>query len=707
MQKPTLTYNHKLSQASECAVTMDNKFSLKQGPFDGNLAEKIADQKSIGDGIDFHPVFFETENKNHSEFLQKQGEMKLLSGDIKGLKLFEHALELDPKNTNLIYRQATALYEYGASSKTKKYLLLANKKFKAALQLNPLCFASWSGWGNSLSLLGKTFGNHHYFIDAREKLQKAAQYAKGQTDESVALVYWNLGQVLTATSDHSGEVSDLTSALEAYGKASSLCEQLPARFWNDFGRVSLKLGAQINDINLYLKAINCQKNAISKSLSSFDSWFLLADTLMQFYTLTHDEDHFSQANECFISAAKLEPDNTSIWISWAKLLMYSGKRLKDVKRLFSAIEKCHKAHSCKPKDESTITLWAETLALLGSLSDRLDLISEAENKIAEAMDQFGQTPEVCYAHGVTLYAYGTYYSDADYYYQAIEKFQEGLSINRVNHKLWFHLGHTYRIIAEIEDDHTLFHRAAKFCARAINLQPASTYYYEYALSLSKLSEYNPEKETIENALIGFEQAFSLQKNAIYLHPEWLFEYANTLDLMGDLQDDDKYYIKAIEILKRVLMLDPDFDGIHYRIALTYMHLGELSDEVEMYHRALTHYKIAFNNNEENEQLILDWSLALIHLSQVSPYAEDREQYLKEAEFKLIQSAKLGNTEVYYHLCCLYSLMKHFEKAMYFLEKAEHFDALPPLEEVLEDIWLENLRQTEVFKAFISHLHGCN
>lgn len=682
---------------------MDNKFSLKQGPFDSDLAP----EKSINDDIAFHPVFFETENNNHSEFIQKQGEIKLLAGDIKGLTFFDRALELDPKNGNLLLRQAKALFDYAAASKTKKYLLLANKKFKESLQIHPQCFASLAGWGNSLSLLGKIYGQHHFFIDAKEKLQKATEFSKGHSDDTVAEIYWNLGQVLTHTFDHSGEVSDLTKALEVYAKASSLSEQMPVRFWNDFGKVSLRLGMQINDINLFIKAINCQKNALSKSLTSFESWHLLADALSEYYQLTHDEDNFSQANECFISAAKLHPENTVIWVSWAKLLMYSGRKLKDQKRLYAAIEKCHKAYSCDRKSEITVTLWAEALATLGSISDRLDLISEAENKIAEALEAFGQTPEVCYAHGMMLYSYGIYYNDADYYYQAVEKFQEGLSINRVNHKLWFHLGQTYRIIAEIELDPALFQRAGKFFARAINLQPLSSYYYEYALSLSKYAEYHPEKETIENALVGFEQAFSLQKNAIYLHPEWLYQYAITLDLMGDLQDDEKFYIKAIEILKRVLMLDPDFEGIHYQIALTYTHLGELSEEVEMYTRALTHYKIAFNSNEENEQLILDWSLALMHLSQISPFAEEREQYLKEAEYKLIQSAKLGNIEVYYHLTCLYSLMKHYEKAMYFLEKAEHFESLPPLEEVLEDVWLDNLRQTEVFKAFISHLPGCN
>jgi len=684
---------------------MDNKYSLQQGPFRGDLTEKDVDQKSINDDIAFHPVFFENENNNHSDFLQNQVETKLLAGDITGLKFFDHAVELDPDNANLLYRQGLALFEYGSESKTKKYLLLANKKFKKALHSNANCFDTWSAWGNTLHHLGEVFGQRHYYNDARDKLQKAIKCTEEQSADEIAQVYWDLGKVLSKISEHSGEVSDLNSALDAYSKASSLNEQLPSQFWNGYGNVSLKLGVQINDIRLYLKAVNCQKNAISKSVSSFDSWHLLGDALLQLYHLTHDEDHFAQANDCFISAAKLKPENKDIWISWAKLLMNSGKRLKDAKRLFSAVEKCHRAYSCNRKDETTINFWAESLAVLGSITDRLDLIGEAENKIAEALDTFGQTPDVCYAHGAVLNAYGNYYNDVDYYYQAVEKFQEGLSINRINHKLWFNLGLTYRIIAELENDPSLFQRAGKFFARAINLQPDSTYYYEYALSLAKLAEFNQEKETIENALIGFEQAFSLQKNAVYLQPLWLFQYASTLDLMGDLQDDDKYYFKAIEILKRVLMLDPDFSGIHYKLALIHGHLAELTEETEIYQRALSHYKIAFTNNEENEQLILDWSLTLINLSEITPYTEEREQLLKEAEYKLIQSAKLGNVEVYYHLSCLYSLTQQYEKAMYFLEKAENFEALPPLDDVLEDTWLDNLRQTEVFKAFISHLQA--
>lgn len=653
--------------------------------------------------MDNTSLFFDTDNYNHAEFLQKQGETKLLQGDLQGLKLFDIATSLAPNNVQLLYQQGQSLFEYGSAAKTKKYLLQANKKFKLATKLAPDFFLAWKAWGNSLFALGKKLGSHHFFLEARQKFEKAIELSKSHPNEDIAGLYWDYGKIVVATYDHSEEVSDLNIALDAHAKASSFNEHMPARFWQDFGIVSLKLGIQINDIRLYMKAINCHKNAISKSTSCFESWYHLADTLSQLYNLTHDEDHFCQATDCFTNAAKLHPSNDSIWTSWASLLLKSGARLSDPKRLYSALEKCNRAHACNRKDAAIFVLWTETLAVLGSITEKIDLIHDASNKAVEAEEEFGESPEISYAQGIVLYSYAKYYNDLDYYYQAIEKFQEGLSMDRTAHKLWFHLGYTYRIVADIENDPTLYERAGKFFSRAINLQAESTYFYEYALTLSKWAEYSQDKAHLENAAFHFEQAFNLQKNAVYLHPEWLYHFAHTLDLLGDFFDDDKFYIKAIEILKRVLMLDPAFESIHYKLALVYTHLGELSDEAEAYFRAISHYKIAIQNNEENEQLILDWSLAIINLAEVTPNTDDREQLFREAEYKLIQSAKLGNTEVYYHLGCLYSLMKHYEKAMYFLEKAEEFESLPPIEDVMDDLWLENVRQTEHFKSFISTL----
>ena len=69
----------------------------------------------------------------------------------------------------------------------------------------------------------------------------------------------------------------------------------------------------------------------------------------------------------------------------------------------------------------------------------------------------------------------------------------------------------------------------------------------------------------------------------------------------------------------------------------------------------------------------------------------------------MQSAKLGYTEAYYHLAALYSLSCEYEKAILFLNKCVTFDALPPLDDILEDEWLENLRHTEIFQTFFERL----
>lgn len=669
---------------------------------DRGLSQNNSSASSDSSDSAFHPLLFEQDNYDHAEFLLNEGKKKLNQGNQEGLKLFSQATSIDPNNPKLFFEQGLTLFKIGRENQVKKTLLLANKKFKSATKLDDNIATFWSSWGKSLYSLGMLSQEHHYFLSAKEKYQKAIELCKGSHDPYLAQTYWDFGQVLLQIALHSGESSDLYEALEAHSTASSHNEELPAAFWEDYGIISLKLGEQINDIRLYLKSIHCHKNAISKSVSSFRSWYLLAHSLSKLYTLTHDEDHFCQANECYTNAAKLHPQNETIWHSWAKLLLDSGIRLSDAKRLHSCIEKCHRAYACKHDMIRVMETWSIALATLGMISDRLDLIFEANNKVMEAIERFAPTPELLHAEGKVQFAFGKYYKDHDHYYQAIEKFQEGLSIDRSVPYLWHNLGITYALLAEEEEDPTLYERAGKFFTKAISLSAQSVYYYDYAHSLYKLAEINQSKGTLEEALLHFEQAFNLQKNAVYLRPSWLYKYAMALDLMGDLTDEEQFYIKSIEILKRVLMLDPDYPDIHYKIAYVYSHLGELMENPEVFERASSHYKLAYQTNEENEMLILDWALSLINLAQITPDASLRDQNLREAEYKLIQSAKLGNAEAYYHLACLYSITTQFERSIYFLEKAEAYDAIPALDDLLNDEWLENLRNTETFRNFISH-----
>lgn len=643
------------------------------------------------------------ERSQLAESFLVRGETRLLKGDISGLEAFDTASKLDSSNPKVFYRQGLALFEYGSEEGKEKILLTASKKLKKAVTLDPRYFEAWHLWGNCLSLLGKTSQEHHYFVEAEEKFRKALALSAHQASDLLADLYWNYGVIWARIADHSGEALDLQLALDAFQKAASSQEQLSYEFWKDFGNTSLQLARRINDIRLYVKAINCFKQAISTEGSSSEGWSHLAHALHMLYVHTHDEDHFSQANECFSAAVQLCPQNAVIWLNWAKFLCVSGRRNQDVKRLRSCIEKCNRSYECDPNQPLVMGVWAESLSLLGELCDRIDLIYEAQNKISEVLEQAEGEPEIWYSCGMCLNSFGNYFNDIDYYYQAIEKFQEGLSIDRTLDRHWHAIGKTYAMIAQIEADPESFERAFRFFNRAISLNASSFYIFDYALALAKLGEMTEQQKWLEQAVVHFEQALSIQKNAIYLHPEWLFHYACSLDLLGNFHEEDSYYVRAIEILSHVLMIDPDFPHVHHRLALAFSHMGELMNDLENFYRALHHFRLAAKHDEENDQTLLDWGLTLINIAEHAQDAGDADQYYREAEHKLTQAAKLGNLQAYYHLGCLYSLLGQYEKAMRFMEKSDQFESLPPLEEILQDDWLDGLKGTPDFREFLAQL----
>jgi hypothetical protein len=183
----------------------------------------------------------------------------------------------------------------------------------------------------------------------------------------------------------------------------------------------------------------------------------------------------------------------------------------------------------------------------------------------------------------------------------------------------------------------------------------------------------------------------------------MYSYAVSLDLLAGFIESDSHYIKAIDILNHILMLKPEFPQIHYRLALSLSHYAELVNEKDLFLRAIHHYRIAKGQEGDNDQIILDWALTLVNLGDLLENDVESDQYLREAEYKMIQAAKLGNTHAYYALACLYSILGDLGNSLRFLEKAKEFDALPTIDDLLEDDWLENLKETESFKEFIAEL----
>nr|NGX35172.1 hypothetical protein [Candidatus Anoxychlamydiales bacterium] len=641
------------------------------------------------------------EKKKLANTLLTKAEEILSKEDLSAIKLFNEASQLDPTNPLIWYRQGLAFFEYGTAANKEKALQLASKNFKIAVSLDTEIFDFWWAWGNVLFVLGNQKEEYHYFLEAKKKYKQAIALSKSQSDDILAELYWDRGLIYTKIAEHSGEAIDIKKAIEDFQKAMSYQTDTPAPFLNDLGSAYLKMGELINDNNIYLQAIDYFKLATQKSKKYIDAFSSIAHAYTHLYINTLDEDYFALASNHFEISLEINPLDANLWLDWARLLGESGKLNKDSKKLRASIEKCIRAKRRDKKSNEITSQWVESLALLGAYTNRLDLIMESENKIMKATDLYSDESDLWYAYGICMRAFAMYYDDIDYDFFAIEKFQIGLSLDRTNPEIWAEIASTHLKLGKDLEDIDMLERASKFYVKAIDLKPVCpSIIFDYAKTLTTLSQLTLNQNTLEDAIRQFEIALSLQKNAVLSHPDWIFYYGCALDLQGDLFEKESFYLKAIDIFNNVLLVDPDFEKIHFRLALSFTHLLEIQPKPEYFEKANNCFQIATKQDLEDDTVWLEWALMLMTYSFENIEEENQKKYYLEAEQKLIKAGRLGNQHAYYHLACLYSLSSKFEEAINFLAKAKEIDMLPPIDEILDDEWLDNLKTQDLFSQFL-------
>ena len=647
------------------------------------------------------PIF---KNSDLAASIVSKGQLALLDGNVQeGIKHFDEALKLEPNNAEIYYLQGLSLFEYAESNKRIKTLSLASKKFKKATTLDPHYFSAWQAWASTLYTLGKQFNELHYFQNAREKILHALACRENIPAETIAEVYWELACIYMSLAEHSEEAIDKHQAITAFQQTLFFQKQQPSEFWIDYAKACYAFALQINEMRFYIKAIACVKNALSLSPNSYENWHLLAEIFRSLYFHSHDEEHFSQAYECYNRATQIQAKSATLWLDWATFLCASARKTYEVKRLQDCIEKCIQAFAFAPENPHILAIWAEAIAQLGCQTERVDLLSEAQNKMALAFDITDELATLWFSYGMVLHALGRYFNDLDYYYQAIEKFQEGISIDRTCHAHWHAIAQLYARLGELENNADNLERSFKFYRKALDLHHSTLYISDYAIALFKFGEITHEQAALEMSIAQFERAFALQKNAPYTHPDWLFYYACALDALGDFHEETTYYLRAIEVFSHVLIIDPEFYAVHHRLALAFSHLGELTEDVEMFYRAIHHFRIGAKQDEENDSIIVDWATTLINIASRQIDTTEAEHYFHQAEQKLYSAIQLGNPQAYYHLACLYSLEQQCEKAVQCLYRAAHFGILPSIDDILQDEWLDNLRSTSHFILFLTHI----
>ncbi|MGR3973367.1 MAG: hypothetical protein QRY72_02165 [Candidatus Rhabdochlamydia sp.] len=668
--------------------------------------------------------------------LEEQAQKAVITNTTYAIALFDQAAQLLPHSLTLLLRQGKVLLTVGALHQNVPLLKASAQKFKKALQLDPTLFEVQQITAEVFQALYHISQLNSYLIQAKEHIDAALALLPAETPSSLAKFHWNAALINYQIFEFSEEGSDLAQSIHHFELAAQ--QEMPADFWNDLGKAYTAFFSQVTDVKSLLKAIQSYKTSLSKSLPNLPAWIGLGQGIKALFSLTHDLDHFQQAYDCLTAASQIDPRDFDLWKEKIMLIIQAARIKKDPKKLRFALEQCREAatflllpplpllrltHTSSVQEKTNnekipeifssstlanlsflFTLWAEAFALLGEWEDHIEWIQESERKLDQAesfMEE--EDPLFLIQQGKAIFSFAAYYEDIELYSEALSHFQETVSFDRTVEEGWLWMGKTYAALFELTNDEHDLAKAIRFYQKSLHLRPNPTLHFEIASLLVAQGEAGHDLELLEQSIEYFEHLFQTYPALGYQHPEWFFTYGAALGLAGQLKEETSLLKRALEALTCVLMFNPTYPGIHHRLGMIQSHLGNETENVNDFYKALQHFRLAEQESSECDMVYIDWGVTLMSLSEYATDQAMEEHTLHDAEKKLMSGAKLGNEQSYYHLACLYSLKKMIASSLHYLHKAFAAKALPSFEELQEDEWLETVRLDPGFQEFLALL----
>lgn len=687
---------------------MQNEPSIKE-IFEKIWNDKAFDRLSEFQNSKLWPNMTEEERELLALLFVEKGKQQLESKDASFVESFETASALMPHHFEVFFRQGKAC---AIQVQHIQCLTLASQAFSRAIACRPDSFATWLSWGDVLLHIGAFYQESSYFHEADAKFKVAETLAKDDSSllPGVAFLFWRWGLCWSLLARHSGEPQDLRHALDKYKQADLLGCQEP-NFWHDCGSALLELGMLVQRPEILIEASEYYQKALSQEPKSFNYWVSLACCYQYLLEATFEEKYFQLSYDSFEKAASLDASDARLWLKWGQLLSQTGKSLRNLEMVEASLEKFEKADVCDPDNPIIMSRWGEAELLVGTNLDRIDLIRSAESKIIKSLEILPDNADIWFIYGACLNALGHYFHDEEYYNQAIEKFQYGLSLDGRHPILWYGLAMAHYALGDHWEDMHLLEKSLRDFAKVVETGGGTfpQFWNDWGVAHMKMAEITNSKGHVEAALEKFECAVKhplLEGDQGNADLEWIYNYGCAYDFLGDFSADEGCYEKAIYLLSNVVHADPDYGHARYNLALALSHLADVTSDVHLYEKAIEHFLVLIGKDNEDEMASHDLGIAYIDLAvllQDHHHPEKNQGILQQAEHRLMQAAALGNTQAYYSLGCLYSLTGNYDAAMHYMERAQQQGTLPPLEEIMHDEWLEALRQTPSFRQFIANL----
>lgn len=626
---------------------------------------------------------------------------------------FIAATHLLPDDPYILMRQAVAYMRLTEESVLwKKALYLVQN----SLELIPEEVLTRRLLGQIWERLGEKEEDLSLLEEAKKCYEEAAPFCKeGSLDFRNNL--WDQAKIAFVIGRLSGEASDFYNAIENYKKVEELGEH-SLLFFIDFGHAYESLASLIKREELRLLALGYFQKAAFIGENHFEAQLQLAYYSQILYEDYHDEKHFLIASCAFDQAAAICPADALCWCKYAMLLALHGKRIDSKEEVEAGLQFFAKAHLLEPLSVVVLASWSEVLLTLGMESESYEWLRQAEQNMEKAVALCPGSGELWAIYGYCLNELGNYFNEESYYHRAIEKLEKGVEADPSNPKLFHGIALSQLAIGMIRADKQFFEVAAIFFKRAClcDKEPYfADFWVDWGISLMRLGEISMDRSHVVLALEKFEFAIKLQTGqnsssfsflSSALPIDWLYNYGCALDFLGDFDADPSYYERAIRILSFVLESSPSFTNARYNLALALFHLGELVGDVDCFYLAAEQFKWLVENDPEDSQAYEEWGEMLLHQSlmmQDPAKLSFSDELLIDAEKKLVQATLLGSTDSIYTLACLYSIKGEYERGMHYIIKAAEKDALPSIDDLMHDEWLEGLRSLPHFRRLLLEL----
>lgn len=612
-------------------------------------------------------------------------------------RLFDLALGISPVSARVFLLQGVALFKKAEKNSLAIDLLGAKEKFEKSLALHP-GFEEAQFWlAQCLLLVYEKQNNDTCLEEAEKYLSKTSGFTETLPWSKLrAKWFWLWAEHSGEPSDYREAVKVLKTALESESDPQLECYRALAMIKMT---QALSQPSMIRELGTVLKGI------LNHELSALQWQRLAQESHGLCSTFGHREllhvgrDLWRKAYEA--SRGLLSKDSFEKYVALSLLLMElepSALSLREIESLIRG--------RAQKGDENPVLafLWKSHARLCWfEFAEKPAQIKQLLIQMESYRLQASQEPHFWLLKGGCELALGEYFRELSFVQEAMESLQKGLGIDSDRPGLWAKLARACLTLGDINYDIEASKRATNIFPFAIVCGRYDwEFWMDWGLSLFRMADATGERTYLSEAIARFEKALEMaRRDEKQPSAHLLYLYGSALDFLGDLSREESHYERAVEMLEAATFADSSHPQAAIALAVALTHAGEATSKREYLEKANLVFESLASQDHEDDYLWNEWAVCLLSLCRLEmEEGQTLREQLQRAIVMLNKALCLGNQHALYNLCCAFALGSEYEKALDFLERAFETSVHPPIEDMAEDEWLDDLRSMERFQRLI-------